>query len=182
MSTDKKVKVQINDMNFYVVGDDNDDYIKGLAKSLDEKIKKVQNSNYKLNQVQCLVLTALNILDEKEKFKKEEEKVKEFSKNNELYRKSIKKIEDFEKLEKTYKEEKEKNDSLILRYRNSIKDLETDNRELRMDKVNKNKEFEDLKTEVESLKKEKQNLEKQIYESQKKVIDLSREIESINEE
>ncbi|SHH44527.1 cell division protein ZapA [Anaerosphaera aminiphila DSM 21120] len=182
MSTDKKVKVQINDMNFYVVGDDNDDYIKGLAKSLDEKIKKVQNSNYKLNQVQCLVLTALNILDEKEKFKKEEEKVKEFSKNNELYRKSIKKIEDYEKLEKTYKEEKEKNDSLILRYRNSIKDLETDNRELRMDKVNKNKEFEDLKTEVESLKKEKQNLEKQIYESQKKVIDLSREIESINEE
>ena len=69
MSDAKRIEVTIDDMKFYVMGDDNEKYIKDLASDLDAKIKETARSNYKLNQVQTLVLCALNVLDDLEKMK-----------------------------------------------------------------------------------------------------------------
>ena len=40
-----------------------------MQKNLDKRIKDTAKSNYKLNQVQTLVLCALNVLDDFEKMK-----------------------------------------------------------------------------------------------------------------
>ena len=53
-------------MNFYVVGGE-EQKVRKFADDLDKRIKMVQNSNYRLNQVQALILTALNILEEKDR-------------------------------------------------------------------------------------------------------------------
>ena len=59
MSDSKRIEVVIDGMKFFVCGDDDEKYIKDLAKELDGKIKETSKSNYKLNQVQSLVLLSL---------------------------------------------------------------------------------------------------------------------------
>jgi len=51
MSDSKRIEVVIDGMKFFVCGDDDEKYIKDLAKELDGKIKETSKSNYKLNQV-----------------------------------------------------------------------------------------------------------------------------------
>ena len=55
MSHAKRIEVNIDGMKFYVMGNDNEKYIKDLAADLDEKIKETARTNYKLNQVQTLL-------------------------------------------------------------------------------------------------------------------------------
>ena len=73
MSHAKRIEVNIDGMKFYVMGNDNEKYIKDLAADLDEKIKETARTNYKLNQVQTLVLCALNVLDDFEKMKSDKD-------------------------------------------------------------------------------------------------------------
>lgn len=59
-----KTEVYIDGRNFTVVGSDNEDYIKGLAKYVDTKIKDVSSKNDRLCQTMSAILAALNIADE----------------------------------------------------------------------------------------------------------------------
>ncbi|MGO1581150.1 MAG: cell division protein ZapA [Peptoniphilaceae bacterium] len=177
----EKVKVSIDDMNFYVVGGDDPNYVKGLAKDLDVRIKEIQVANYRLNQVQSLILTALNILDEKEKLKKEETII-ENSKNDEnVIRNNIKEIENLRKIVDSFDEERKEYKDNIIQLKNKLSEVEDLNKDLKTKNENYLLEIDELKEKTYSLKNEKEILEEQIYDSQKRIIDLNREIESINE-
>lgn len=64
MTVKKKTEVFIDGRNFTVVGSENDEYIKGLAKFVDLKIKDVSGKNDRLCQTMSAILAALNISDE----------------------------------------------------------------------------------------------------------------------
>lgn len=59
-----KTEVYIDGRNFTVVGSENEEYIKGLAKYVDMKIKDVSSKNARLCQTMSAILAALNIADE----------------------------------------------------------------------------------------------------------------------
>lgn len=59
-----KTEVYIDGRNLTVVGSDNGEYIKGLAKYVDTKIKEVSGKNDRLCQTMSAILAALNIADE----------------------------------------------------------------------------------------------------------------------
>ena len=59
-----RIKVDIDGMNFYVVGSDDQEKIQKMAGELTQKIQETAKANYRLNQVQGLVLTALNLLND----------------------------------------------------------------------------------------------------------------------
>lgn len=177
-----KVKVQIDDMTFFVVGEEDTQYVKDLAKMLSRKIAETQSSNYRLNQVQSIVLTALNILDENEKLKAEEKIISEVKTDDEAYRKNIRELELLKEEKKKFEIDSSELKNNILSLREKLKSYEDDNNSLRNQNSKKAKEIEELNKEIASLKEEKEVLENQIYDSQKRIIDLNREIESLNEE
>ncbi len=59
-----KTEVNIDGRNFTVTGSDNEEYVKGLAKYVDSKIKDVSGKNDRLCQTMSAILAALNITDE----------------------------------------------------------------------------------------------------------------------
>lgn len=64
MTEKRKINVYIDGRNFTVVGSDNEDYIRGLAKYVDGKIKDLTSKNDRLCQTMSAILAALNIADE----------------------------------------------------------------------------------------------------------------------
>lgn len=64
MTEKRKIEVYIDGRNFTVVGSDNEDYIRGLARYVDKKIKDLASKNDRLCQTMSAVLAALNIADE----------------------------------------------------------------------------------------------------------------------
>lgn len=175
----KKVKVQIDDMNFYVIGGE-EEKVRALANDLDQRIRTVQQSNYRLNQVQSLILTALNILDEKEKESEKIRKITEGS-SEEINLTHINEIEELKlKLEGMVAE----NNKLKEKYEKRQKEMDSLNADVqkyREDAKQYTVKIKELTEETEKLKSEKNILEEQIFESQKRIIDLNREIESLND-
>ncbi|WP_036729153.1 coiled-coil domain-containing protein [Peptoniphilus mikwangii] len=177
----KRIKVQIDDMNFHIIGNDDEEYIKELANDLNNRINNMRSSNFKLNQNQNLILLALNLLDEKEKMKKEYELLQIIKEDDDAYKNSLDELEQLreENLKHLLDEQDFKNN--ISKLRDKIKSLEEDNTELRSEALNKNKKIEEMLAVINELKDEKNVLEQQIYDSQKRIMDLNREIENLNE-
>ncbi len=63
MTERKKVVVKINGQDFTVIGNESEEYIRHIAKFVDEKISEVQSKNKKLTQSMASILTAFNIAD-----------------------------------------------------------------------------------------------------------------------
>lgn len=101
----KKIKVVIDDMNFYVVGNEDEKYIRSLAGELDKNIKEVKRNNYRLNQMQAVLLASLNVLDRAEKNKKILNEVQNISKDE---KKLMGVIEELEESKKSNNEATEK--------------------------------------------------------------------------
>lgn len=64
MTEIKKVDIIIDGRNFTVVGSKDEDYIRKLARYVDEKVKDLAKKNDKLSQTMSATLAALNIADE----------------------------------------------------------------------------------------------------------------------
>lgn len=64
MAEKKKVVVKINGQDFTVIGEESEEYIKHIAKFVDERIQDILTKNKKLNQTMAALLTAFNIADE----------------------------------------------------------------------------------------------------------------------
>lgn len=64
MTEKRKIDVYIDGRNLTVVGSDNEDYIRGLARYVDAKIKDLSSKNDRLCQTMSAILAALNIADE----------------------------------------------------------------------------------------------------------------------
>ncbi|MGF7060749.1 cell division protein ZapA [Brassicibacter mesophilus] len=63
MTNNKKVIVRINGQDFTVVGNESEEYVKGIANFVDENIKEIVKKNSKLSQSMSAILAAFNIAD-----------------------------------------------------------------------------------------------------------------------
>ncbi|MFZ5649364.1 MAG: cell division protein ZapA [Bacillota bacterium] len=66
-----KVEVYILDDRYVLKGSEPQEHMEMLAFQLDKRLKKAQDTNPRLNKVQTVVLTALNLLDELTKIQQE---------------------------------------------------------------------------------------------------------------
>lgn len=176
MAKGQKIKVQIDGMNFIVVGNDNEEYVKMLAADLNERINKTENSNYRLNDSQVLILTALNILDEKEKLDKKYFNLSQTSEDLDSAKENIELLED---LRAQVEEEKKLTKKYKDLYENAGKDLKY------YKEINENQRHEiseiksALEDEQESIKKLVDNIEElksKTLKDQMIIVDLNKEI------
>ncbi len=64
MTDRKKIDVMIDGRNFTVVGSNNEEYIRELARYVDKNIKDLATKNHRLSPVMTSTLAAFNIADE----------------------------------------------------------------------------------------------------------------------
>jgi cell division protein ZapA len=96
----KSVQVEIFGVDYTLKSDTSEEYIKGIAQLVDQKMRKLSDSTSVKTPVKIAVLTALNLADElsqlKEKYQNEiehfEVKSKELSERIEHYLEQNKKI------------------------------------------------------------------------------------------
>ncbi len=69
------VEVTILGQKYTIKGDAKEEYIKGLASFVDEKLKEVYNSSPGISPLKAAILTSLNIADELHKFKDAQESI-----------------------------------------------------------------------------------------------------------
>ncbi|WBW50395.1 hypothetical protein O6R05_02310 [Peptoniphilus equinus] len=175
----EKVKVQIDGMSFVVVGGETSK-VRGFAKDLDTRIRTVQGANYRLNQVQSIVLAALNILEEKDILESRVNDVDAGSSEE----KALQVMAENETLRAGLKEAEEKIAAIRSHYdkqKHSLDEAKQEAAELRDTLKKQTDKQGDMTAELDKLKQEKEALERQIFESQKRIIDLSRELESLHD-
>ena len=151
MSDIKRIEVIIYGMKFLVFGDDDEKYIKDLAKNLDKRIKETAKSNYKLNQVQTLVLCALNVLDDFEKMKSDKNDLVNASGDKKEIIEKMEEIKDLKKQLSIFEEENKKVNTNYRELQQKTLDVEDRNRKVNRDLLDKNKEITDLKEEIQKL-------------------------------
>lgn len=178
----KRVEVKIKDMKFYVVGGEDPSYIKNLATELNERITNIEKSNYKLNQLESTILTALNILDDLQKEKKSKAEMGKISQDK---AQALEKVEEISKLKEEISKlrgvNKQSNDE-ILDLRKKFNKTNEELKEKSSDNFKKNDKIKILNEDISNLRKENNNLKNQNQQAQKKIIDLSRELESLYDE
>lgn len=77
MTNKERVIVNINGQEFSVVGSESEEYIKGIARIVDDNIKEIMKKNSKLSQSMAAILAAFNIADKYTKSLKELNELKE---------------------------------------------------------------------------------------------------------
>ena len=182
MSDTKRIEVTIDDMKFYVKGNDKEDYIKELAEDLDKKIKETARSNFKLNQVQTLVLCALNPLDDFEKMKSDRNDLANLDDDKKEIIEKMEEIKDLKKQLSIFEEENKKANTNFRELQQKTLDVEDRNRKVNRDLLEKNKEITDLKEEIKKLEGNISTLEEKNNNASRRIIDLTRELESLYEE
>ncbi|MDO5714532.1 MAG: cell division protein ZapA [Tissierellia bacterium] len=172
----KRTKVEIDGMQFQVVGNDDSEYIRDMAEDLTNRIEEIRNANYRLNQVQSLILTALNILDEKKKL---DNRFEELSTADPKAGLSKEYLEEMDQIKQELSAEKE--DGAIIKdqnkkFKNKIKQLEEKIKE-NSKKLNTSlEEGQKLKEQMKILEKDKKKLEEGNLKAQKEIVDLNKEI------
>lgn len=179
MSDAKRIEVTIDDMKFIVMGSDNEKYIKDLAAELDEKIKETARSNYKLNQVQTLVLCALNILDDLEKMKSDKMDLANVDDDKREIIEKMEEIKDLKKQLLIFEEENTKVNKSFRELQQKSLDVEDRNRKINRDLLEKNKEITDLKEEIKKFEENISALEEKNNSASRRIIDLTRELENL---
>ncbi|MDO5037660.1 MAG: cell division protein ZapA [Tissierellia bacterium] len=172
----KRVQVKIDGLNFYVVGHDDPDYIRTLAEELNSQIKETYARNYRLSQLDGLILTALNLLDERHKT---EEKIQNISTYSQDQEKAKETLDQLEGLETSNKELKDR----LQRYEKRGKDLSEERDRLARDLEKARTEAQELRAQCSQLAQEKEDLlkgkealEEKNYQDQLQLTDLQKEI------
>ncbi|MCD1147989.1 cell division protein ZapA [Peptoniphilus sp. KCTC 25270] len=171
-----RFKVQIDGMSFYVVGNDDKEYVEALAKELDEMLDDFNRRNGRLNQVQYQILTALNLLDNVKRLEKKMEDVKTYSEDSELATETITELENLRKSLKETREAEEKSKNKALDLEKERKDLLEEVKELKQKLQEKTEEEEKWKVEVQEKTQKVQELEDKNYQNQINLADLYKEI------
>ncbi len=71
----KGVNVEIMGQNLTVASDENDEWIKSVAETVDERIRKLRASGNTVSSVNIAILAALNFADELEHLKREHQEL-----------------------------------------------------------------------------------------------------------
>ena len=69
------IEVTILGQKYTIKGDASEDYIKGLASFVDERLKEVHNSSPGISPLKAAILASLNIADELHKLKEAQENI-----------------------------------------------------------------------------------------------------------
>jgi cell division protein ZapA len=71
----KGVNVEIMGQNLVVASDKDDDWVKSVAETVDEKIKVIRAGGHTVSSVNLAILAALNFADELERLRKEHQEL-----------------------------------------------------------------------------------------------------------
>ncbi len=182
MLSNKKIRVQIRDMSFNVVGNTNGEYVKELAQELDRRISSTQRNNYRLNDLQAIVLTALNILDEKNKISIEKEKLTKSSGDLKLADEQLKKIGEMEKSIRIVSDERDRLKSSLEEKIEEIKTLQKEKSNLSVEMQKLKEEFNVLEEKNKSFEDELKITGEEYFNAKKAILDLNRQIEYLRGE
>jgi cell division protein ZapA len=69
------VKIEIYNQSYNVQADENEEYLKGLAAFVDEKMRSVAEATRTIDSVRVAVLAALNIADELHSLKRRQDAI-----------------------------------------------------------------------------------------------------------
>lgn len=173
MTDKKKVTVNINNQDYTVISvDEEDRYIKKIARNLDEDIRGIVEKNPKLSNTMASVLAAFNMAD---RYYKSEESLFEMKKNVVEPLKQLdslkKRVKEYEETEEDIKSELEvlKREVEILSKKNRKNEsaLEIKDRELASDQ----KVINDLQDKIFEYQMEIMQSKKQLEESVKRLND-----------
>lgn len=64
MAESKKIAVTVGGQSFYLKTDHDDEYLRDLAKTIDDRIATMRNENPSLTVVKAAVLISMELLDE----------------------------------------------------------------------------------------------------------------------
>lgn len=173
MTERKKVIVNINSQDYTVVSVESEEYIKKIARYVDENIKEMAEKNARLSNTMATVLAAFNIADryykKSEKLDEIKENVLEPLKELEVVKSKLKESEERESLFK--KEYELKENSIKQQSSAKIESLSSQNEQMKM-------EIEELKRELEQISKKTKKYENAIEVKDK---DLSSNQKIIND-
>lgn len=172
----ERVKVQIDGMSFYVVGDEEADYIKDLAKELNEMYDITNRSNGRLNQVQAQVLTSLNLLDQCKKMEKRLEEVKNSSEDALIATEKEKQLEELREQVAKLESKNSELSGLYSEVDKESKSLLEEKKELLIKVKNQEEQVTELKESLLALEKKIEALEDKNYNAQLNITDLNKEI------
>ena len=174
----KRTKVESDGMVFYVVGSEDDSRIQRLAGELHRAILDTRLKNSRLNQVQGLVLTALNLLDEKETLRLRLDEVKESEGSGE----DVALLEERDALKTKLEEQR----GLLEEAKRAKTLAEKESREAQEEASNLRQELHSLKeekrTKEEASLHEKEAQEEKIASLEARLDDVNRHLVELNRE
>lgn len=172
----KRIQVEIAGMTFYVIGEDDAEYVKDLAEEANRRIEDVEHHNYRLNDVQLYILSLLNALDDMYKLKRSEKEATELVGDTEAVKEKLKEIDELKGRLKEKNDALEKTNARLDAVKESLSEKEEAYKHLERER----NELEKARERGESLLKEKeaaiQALEEKNYETQMHIVDLQKEI------
>lgn len=170
MTDKKKIDVMIDGRNFTVVGSNNEEYIRELAKYVDKNIKNLATKNHRLSPVMTATLAAFNIADELFNINKEhkdlEKRAKEPLEKYEITKREIEaanvKIRELERRNLDYNDE-------VIKIKISKEELFSDISKLQ-------EELKKKEEDIEKYKKEISDFKDRHFKTQIEIIELKKQL------
>ncbi len=170
MTDRKKIDVMIDGRTFTVVGSNNEDYIRELARYVDKNIKTLATKNHRLSPVMTATLAAFNIADElfslNKDYKDLDKRAKEPLEKYELTKKEIEsakvKIKELERRNLDYNDE-------VIKIKISKEELFSDINKLKEEAKNTEEEIENYKNEISNYKDRQFKAQMEIVELKKQL-------------
>ena len=174
-------KVEIDGMQFQVVGNEDSEYVRRIALDLTKRIEAIRNANYRLNEIQSILLAGLNLVDEKQTLEKRLEELGNANPDSGL---SKEYLEEMDRLKDEVQKTREENRVLKdthQQQQTSITDLESKLKE-NSKKLNVIlEENQKWKEQGQKWAEEKKKLEDGSLEAQKRIVDLNKEISMLSQ-
>lgn len=171
-----RIKVDIDGMNFYVVGSDDQEKIQKMAGELTQKIQETAKANYRLNQVQGLVLTALNLLNDLHQAQENLDDLASENPENEKIQKSQEENQALKKQEQKLLEEKRSLDQKVQDLTQKKKDLEGQVKDLKSHLELTKRDLKSAQDQVALFDQKEKAYEDKIYQDQLTIVDLQKEL------
>ena len=173
MTVKKKTEVYIDGRNFTVVGSENEEYIRGLAKYVDSKIKDVSSKNDRLCQTMSAILAALNITDELYKANETLAELEDQAKE------PIEKYGDVSSELQEAKEKIKKLELSIIRYKDDLLKSKLDNEGIIKELKKQEQALEIKEKELVSSQKMIKSLQDKVFDNQIELIETKKELTEV---
>lgn len=183
-----RVRVNIDGMEFNIVGNDDAKYIEDIAAYIDESIKLIMRRNSRLSRTEAVVLTAINLKDDLEKERKENQRLKELNREHFTSEKLMSREEAIEKMKKLEAELAETQvilDKYVKAEEYSSNRLKNETTKVKSaySKLNSLRhDIEDKENYIVTLSKKLSNQEKINQDNHLELIELRRELKKLREE